>query len=88
MGKFKALINENVSAEQLKRVEADWSRIAKEKIKIDDKYTLGDDIMAFGSELACLRIAYYYKHTDPKKYKVQYSTNLKTWYFVLYKHSI
>lgn len=40
------------------------------------------DLTLFGSEIACLRIANKNKH---KETKVDYSTNLKTWFVAIYK---
>ena len=72
------------TATQLARVKADWSKIAGEAVKIEMDF-LGGDILAFGSELACLRLGHKFKGAPCK---VNYSKNLKTWYFILYAKEI
>lgn len=66
---------------QIERVKKDWQRSAKdEPIEVEAK---GGAIYAFGSELACLRLAYKYRRSDSNKVHAAYSENLKTWFFSL-----
>ena len=57
----------------------EWSKIAGEKI---DLQLIGGGIYAFGSELACYRIYMKYRNS-PDKVRAEYSTNKKSWFFVL-----
>jgi hypothetical protein len=46
--------------------------------KMESKvYPLGQDVVFFGSELECYKLAYKMKN---KKNRVAYSENLKTWF--------
>jgi hypothetical protein len=57
----------------------EMSKIAKENVTA--QLYENDDLYVFGSELACLRIAYFYK---AKETNVKYSENLKTFYVAIY----
>ena len=57
----------------------EMSKIAKEEVSAH-LYEDGD-LFLFGSELACLRIAYANRH---KETKVAYSDNLQTFYVAIY----
>jgi hypothetical protein len=64
-----------------KRVSDLWSQITKTKVQAE--YSKGD-ISCLCPELAALRLFYYYNKTArDKKTKMGYSTNLKSWYFIL-----
>lgn len=68
-----------ISGEHLRRVQVEWSRYAGEAIKVDTTIAgqpIGTPILAFGSELACLRIFYRMKAG-----RVEYSDNLRTWFY-------
>jgi hypothetical protein len=69
-----------ISREKLELVHAkEMSKIAKETVSA--RLYENDDIVLFGTELACLRIANANKH---KETNVKYSENLKTFYVAIY----
>lgn len=74
-------LQDYMTGEQLQRIADQWEKTAGENISIE---VMEEDIYAFGSELACLRLEHCFKkgicETD-----VAYSTNLQTWYFLLRK---
>lgn len=74
-------LQDYMTGERLQRIADQWEKTAGENISIE---VMEEDIYAFGSELACLRLEHYFKkgicETD-----VAYSTNLQTWYFLLRK---
>ena len=74
-------LQDYMTGEQLQRIADQWEKTSGENISIE---VMEEDIYAFGSELACLRLEHYFKkgicETD-----VAYSTNLQTWYFLLRK---
>ena len=74
-------LQDYMTGEQLQRIADQWEKTAGENISIE---VMEEDIYAFGSELACLRLEHYFNkgicETD-----VAYSTNLQTWYFLLRK---
>lgn len=77
-----------VTERQAKRIQADWSKIAGEVIEVDSRDL--ENMFAFGSELACLKLAYAFRNTSKELFpnfetKVAYSDNLKVWYFNLRK---
>jgi hypothetical protein len=57
----------------------EMSKIAKEQVTAN--LYENEDLYLFGTELACLRIAYANKH---KETRVSYSENLKTFYVAIY----
>ena len=57
----------------------EMSKIAKEQVTA--RLYENDDLFLFGSELACLRIAYANKETETR---VDYSENLKTFFVAIY----
>ncbi|MEI3469677.1 MAG: hypothetical protein V8Q76_13900 [Bacteroides intestinalis] len=74
-------LQDYMTGERLQRIADQWEKTAGERISIE---VMEEDIYAFGSELACLRLEHHFKkgicETD-----VAYSTNLQTWYFLLKK---
>lgn len=67
--------------EQMKqRVVSDWSQMAGEKVAVD---VLGGCLYGFASEIACLRLAYQFRHMKPHAYRAEYSTNRASWFFRL-----
>ena len=74
-------LQDYMTGERLQRIADQWEKTAGERISIE---VMEEDIYAFGSELACLRLEHHFKkgicETD-----VAYSTNLQTWYFMLKK---
>lgn len=70
-----------MQGDRLQRIINDWSKVAGETVTVE---VMEEDMYAFGSELACLRLEHYFKkgvcETD-----TAYSVNLKTWYFLLKK---
>lgn len=69
------------TAEDVKRFEIraaqEWSGIAKEQVRCE---VIGEVIYAYGSELACLRIAYAFRDSKHEP-RVAHSGNANTWYF-------
>jgi hypothetical protein len=73
-------MNTTISREKLELGHAkEMSKIAKETVSA--KLYENDDLVLFGTELACLRIANANKH---KETNVNYSENLKTFYVAIY----
>lgn len=74
-------INENTynTPEYLRRITLEWTKVTKEeKIEVE---ILAGVRYAFGSELACLRLAYGYRGAT--NIRMGYSENRQTWYFCL-----
>jgi len=57
----------------IERVTKEWSELAGEPVAVE---RIGGHYYAFGSELACLRLAHRFR-----SFNVKYSENTKTWYF-------
>lgn len=74
-------LQQYMKGEILQRIADQWAKTAGENISIE---VMEEDIYAFGSELACLRLEHHFKkgicETD-----VVYSVNRQTWYFMLRK---
>ena len=74
-------LQDYMTGERLQRIADQWEKTAGESISIE---VMEEDIYAFGSELACLRLEHHFRkgicETD-----VAYSTNLQIWYFLLKK---
>ena len=70
-----------MTGERLQRIVSQWSNVTQESIFIE---VMEEDIYAFGSELACLRLEHHFKNGVCET-EVAYSTNLQTWYFLLRK---
>lgn len=68
-----------MTVEGLKRLTHDWNRVTLEPIKIEQ---IRGAVYAYGSELACLRLFYYYRYS-PDKARASFSVSLNTWYFSL-----
>lgn len=66
--------------QQISRLKSLWEGYAKETVKVEE---IGGTFYGFCSELAALRIYYYYRHGNPEYIKAAYSENLKTWFFRL-----
>lgn len=79
--KVKKTYEETITPDQIKRVEQDWSRLAGEQVVIT---IFDNDFVAYGSERACLRLAYCFKRMPSDRIEVAFSSNLNTWYFVKY----
>lgn len=62
------------------RVEADWTRIAREAVTVE---VIGGVLYGFASELACLRLAYEYRYSTQAAYKAEHSANRDSWFFRL-----
>jgi len=63
------------------KFKQEWSEIAGEEVEIQAE-SLQEPIYAFGSELACLRLAYAFKHSGDRV-TAEYSEGMKSWYFCL-----
>lgn len=70
-----------MTGERLQRIADQWQKAAGETLSIE---VMEEDIYAFGSELACLRLEHHFKNGECET-DVAYSTNLQTWYFLLRK---
>jgi hypothetical protein len=62
-----------VSDAMLARCAREWSALAGETVNVEH---VKGAIYAFGSELACLRLAH-----KMRSFEVRYSENLGSWYF-------
>lgn len=65
----------------LDRFQRDVQKIAKDEPVTVDR--ISGCYCVYGSELACLRIFAHYQKTPNPRARVNYSTNLKTWFFSL-----
>ena len=65
---------------QTERLRKDWSSYAGESVTVEK---IGGVFYAFGSELGCYRICYKYRYSEPAKTLVDYSQNMKSWFFRL-----
>ena len=74
-------LEESMTLTKLEQCTSYWSEKAGEKVTLR---VMDNDQFIIGSELACLRLAYLYRDS-PSRINVSYSTNLETWYFVLYE---
>jgi hypothetical protein len=63
----------------INRAKTEFENHTKETL---DVQSLGGALYAFGSELACLRLAKAYRHCGERA-DYGFSQNLKTWYFRL-----
>lgn len=70
-----------MQGDRLQRIINDWSKVAGENVAVE---VMEEDIYAFGSELACLRLEHHFKRGECET-DTAYSVNLKTWYFLLKK---
>jgi hypothetical protein len=68
----------SITPNQLQRVIKDFSLHAGETVVIE---FFDNDIYAYGSELACYKLAYKFRGCNVK---VDYSENLQTWFFAKY----
>lgn len=74
-----------ITERQIKMIESDWAEYSGEKLNIE---IVGSCVYGYGSELACLRIFHSYlkasaKTAEESKMRVEYSKNLKSWFFSL-----
>jgi hypothetical protein len=63
----------------LNRAKTEFEKHAKETLELKD---LAGAVYALGSELACLRLFYVYRHCGDRAV-TGFSENLKSWYFRL-----
>lgn len=63
----------------LNRAKAEFEKHSKEPLEVEN---LGGALYAFGSELACLRLFYKYRHCGDRV-ETGFSANLNTWFFCL-----
>lgn len=68
-----------MQGDRLQPIINDWSKVAGETVEME---VMEEDIYVFGSELACLRLKYHFKKGECET-DTAYSSNLKTWYFLL-----
>lgn len=70
-----------MQGDRLQRIINDWSKVAGETVTVE---VMEEDMYAFGSEIACLRLEHHFKRGKCET-DTAYSVNLKTWYFLLKK---
>ncbi len=70
-----------VTEKELERVRKQYTKIASEDIRVI-AMEFSDDIYAFGSELACLKLA---KHFAGKDLRIRHS-NKDVWMFVIFEN--
>lgn len=68
--------------ERLNRHKKEWSTLAGEPVEIK---IYENDIYAFGSELACLRLYYKFRNCEVDKIKVAFSKTIGSWFFSIFK---
>ena len=61
---------------QKTQLDKDFSSYAKEDVAC---MTIGGTLYVFGSELACLRLFHKYRNTSSAR--VEYSENMKSWFY-------
>jgi len=61
------------------KAKKEFEKHAKETLTVED---ISDTLYAFGSELACLRLAQVYRYCGDRA-AMGFSKNLNTWYFRL-----
>lgn len=70
-----------ITTGMLLRTKQDWEQYAKESVSVEN---IKGTIYGFGSELACLRLYYRYRHSiKDGKVDVGFSKNMNSWYFSL-----
>ena len=67
-----------ITEQQKERVKKEWESIAKESLVIETGETVQDPIIAFGSEIAVLRLFHKFAGGSAR---VSFSKNLNTWFF-------
>ena len=78
MKDFQELSN----AERLNRHIKEWSILAGEPVEIR---IYENDIYAFGSELACLRLYYKFRNCEVDKIRVAFNKSIGSWFFSKFK---
>ena len=68
--------------ERLNRHKKEWSILAGEPVEIK---IYENDIYAFGSELACLRLYYKFRNCEVDKIKVAFNKSIGSWFFSKFK---
>lgn len=68
--------------ERLNRHKKEWSILAGEPVEIN---IYENDIYAFGSELACLRLYYKFRNCEVDKIKVAFNKSIGSWFFSKFK---
>jgi hypothetical protein len=75
-------LEELSTLERLDRHTKHWSMLAGETVEIK---IYDNDIYAFGSEFACLRLYYKFRHCEVDKIRVDFSKPSGSWFFSLIK---
>ena len=70
-------VEPQLSSASLRKFARAWSEYAKEPIRVEQ---VCGTLYGYGSELACLRIYYRYRHSGCTDHSVGYSENLNTWF--------
>ena len=78
---FFASLGNGVPGKELERVYKQYRKIVGEYIRVVTM-AFSDDIYAFGSELACLKLA---KHFAGKNLRIRHS-NKRMWMFVIFEN--
>jgi len=75
-------LQELSTPERLEKHKKEWSILAGEIVEIK---IYENDIYAFGSELACLKLYYKFRNCEVDKIKVDFSKQLGSWFFSKFK---
>lgn len=75
-------LQELSTLERLERHKKEWSILAGEPVEIK---IYENDIYAFGSELACLKLYYKFRNCEVDKIKVIFNKQLGSWFFSKFK---
>ena len=75
-------LQELSNAERLNRHKKEWSTLAGEPVEIK---IYENDIYAFGSELACLKLYYKFRNCEVDKIKVAFNKSIGSWFFSKFK---
>ena len=75
-------LQELSTPERLEKHKKEWSILAGESVEIR---IYENDIYAFGSELACLKLYYKFRNCEVDKIKVDFSKQLGSWFFSKFK---
>ena len=75
-------LQELSTPERLEKHKKEWSILAGEIVEIK---IYENDIYAFGSELACLKLYHKFRNCEVDKIKVDFSKQLGSWFFSKFK---
>jgi hypothetical protein len=73
-------VETNIDQEHINRWQKDCQYYAEEPVTVEK---VRGTLYVYGSELACRRIEYTFRHTPKGRTSFGYSKNLGTWFFGL-----